>query len=106
LSFTKIGNDSIKSIIKHLKCLKKLDVGSTKIDFSTLLQLKSIPTLKILRCSFRWRTEPTKKIKDLKLQLPHIRINEDYLHIACSTKEWKGTIDPDLFPEASLSTPF
>ena len=106
LSFTEITNDSMDSIIGHLKSLEKLSVVFTKIDFSALLQLKSIPTLKILCCSFRWPKEPAKKIKDLKLQLPHIRINEDYLHIACSTKEWKGTIDPDLFPEASLSTPY
>ena len=106
LSFTEITNDSMDSIIGHLKSLEKLSVVFTKIDFSALLQLKSIPTLKILCCSFRWPKEPVKKIKDLKLQLSHIRINEDYLHIACSTKEWKGTIDPDLFPEASLSTPY
>ena len=107
LSFTEIGNDSVKSIIKHLNCLEKLDVGSTKIDFSTLLQLKSIPTLKILRCSFEDELTPpdedleedAEEIKNLKLQLPHIRINEDYLHIACPTKEVDGSIDQDWFWE-------
>ena len=93
--------------IKRLLTGKLCDFASKK----QLLQLKSIPTLKILCCSFRWPKEPAKKIKDLKLQLPHIRINEDYLHIACSTKEVNGSIDPDwlweikakqqdLFPEA------
>ena len=107
LSFTDITNDSVKSIIKHLNCLEKLDVGSTKIDFSTLLQLKSIPTLKILRCSFEDELTPpdedleedTEEIKNLKLQLPHIRINEDYLHIACPTKEDDESIDQDWFWE-------
>ena len=107
VSFTEIGNDSIKSIIKHLNCLEKLDVGSTKIDFSTLLQLKSIPTLKILHCSFEDELTPpdedleedAEEIKNLKLQLPHIRINEDYLHIACQTKEVDGSIDQDWFWE-------
>jgi hypothetical protein len=51
LSFTEITNDSVDSIIEHLNSLEKLSVvgyPNTKIDFSTLLQLKSIPTLKIL----------------------------------------------------------
>ena len=103
LSFTDITNDSVKSIIKYLNCLEKLDVGSTKIDFSTLLELKSIPTLKILRCSFEDEEPPFEEdaeaIKDLKLQLPHIRINEDYLHIACPTKEVNQSIDQDWFWE-------
>ena len=103
LSFTDITNDSVKSIIKHLNCLEKLDVGSTKIDVSTLLELKSIPTLKILRCSFEDEEPPFEEdaeaIKNLKLQLPHIRINEDYLNIACPTKEMNESIDQDWFWE-------
>ena len=103
LSFTDITNDSVKSIIKHLNCLEKLDVGSTKIDVSTLLELKSIPTLKILRCSFEDEEPPFEEdaeaIKNLKLQLPHIRINEDYLHIASPTKEVNESIDQDWFWE-------
>ena len=101
LSFTDITNGSVDSIIGHLNSLEKLSVHYTKIDFSTLLQLKSIPTLKILCCSFGLRRseENIEKIKNLKLQMPHIRINEDYLHIACSTKEVNGSIDPDWFWE-------
>ena len=103
LSFTDITNDSVKSIIKHLNRLEKLDVGSTEIDFSTLLQLKLIPTLKILRCSFEDKEPPFEEdaelIKNLKLQLPHIRINQDYLSIACSTKEINESIDQDWFWE-------
>ena len=71
--------------------------------------LKSIAALKSLRCFYG--SENTEKIKNLKLQLPHISINEEHLHIACSTKEVNGSIDPDwiweirakqqnLFPKA------
>ena len=55
LSGTSITNDSIESIVEHLTSLEKLDVGYTYIDVPTLLQLKSIPTLKILHC-FRFGT--------------------------------------------------
>ena len=48
LSFTEITNDSLESIIEHLNSLEKLSVYYTKVDVSILLQLKSIPTLKIL----------------------------------------------------------
>ena len=105
LSFTEITNDSVDSIIEHLNSLEKLSVvtyPNTKIDFSTLLRSKSIPTLKILRwgCFGRRQSEEDiEKIKNLKLQLPHISINEEHLHIACSTKEVNGSIDPDWFWE-------
>ena len=109
LHCTSMTNDSVKSIIKYLNCLEKLDVDHTDVDFATLLQLKSIPTLKILWCLRR--DEDSEDLKNLKLQLPHIRINEEHLHIACSTKEVNGCIDPDwiweirakeldLFPKA------
>ena len=106
LSFTSITNDSVKSIIKYLNCLEKLDVGYTDVDFATLLQLKSIPTLKSLRCF--GRDEDSEDFKNLKLQLPHISINEEYLHIASPSKgdgdlEWIWEIrvtQQDLFPEA------
>ena len=111
LSATSITNDSIEVIVKHLNSLEKLDLNFTWIDrvgyISPVLQFKSIPTLKILRC-FYGKTE---KIKNLKLQLPHISINEEQLHIACSTKEENGDMVPcwfweiraeeqDLFPKA------
>ena len=94
LSFTEITNDSMDSIIGHLKSLEKLSVVFTNIDFSTLLQLKSIPTLKILR----WFGHP-EEIKNLKIQLPHISINEEYLYIAVPTKKVKDPIDLDWFWE-------
>ena len=104
LTFTSITNESMKSIIKHLNCLEKLDVGYTDVDFATLLQLKSIPTLNILRCF--GQDEDSEDFKNLKLQLPHISINEEYLHIASPNDgdlEWIWEIrakQQDLFPEA------
>ena len=99
LSGTSITNDSVESIITHLKTLEKLDLDFTDIDFSKILQLKSIPTLKILRCFYGVNKENTEKIKNLKQQLPQIRINEDDFQIASSTKEVNGSIDPDWFWE-------
>ena len=80
LTKTSITNDSVTSIIKHLKLLELLDVSFTDIDFSTLIQLKSIPTLKVLRCFsfYQEDDEIDEEIKNLKLQLPHISINEAY----------------------------
>ena len=83
-----------------------MNVASTDIDFTTLLQLKSIPTLKSLRCLDR--DKHSDEIKNLKLQLPNISINEEYLHIASPSKgdgdlEWIWEIratQQDLFPEA------
>ena len=88
LSDTSITNDSVKSIVKRLNSLEKLGVYGTNIDFSTLLQLKSVPTLKVLHC-FVHGVKDTEEIKNLKMQLPHININpsDDYFHIATSRKK-------------------
>ena len=88
LSDTSITNDSVKSIVNHLNSLENLSVCRTNIDFSTLLQLKSMATLKVLHC-FGHGEKDTENIKNLKLQLPHISINppEEYLHIATSRKK-------------------
>ena len=103
LSFTEITNDSLESIIKNLNYLEKLNVEYTNIEFSTFLhQLKSIPTLKMLRCHFNEDSEEnTEKIKNLKLQLPQISINEEYLNIAQPKKDrfvdcqlWEITTKP------------
>ena len=103
LRHTSITNDSVGSIVEHLKSLKKLDVGGTNIDVSTLTQLRSISTLKTLNCLSGNRLsrdkEDIKKIKNLKLPLPQVSINEEYFHIACSTKEVNGHIDPGWFWE-------
>ena len=100
LSGTKITNDSVGSIVKHLNCLEKLNVRYTNIDFSTLLQLKSIPTLKSLHFDRLIRSkEDTEAIKKIKLQLPHISINEGYTNIAGPTKRLNGSVDLDWFWE-------
>ena len=97
LSGTSITNDSIESIVEHLTSLEKLDVGYTYIDVPTLLQLKSIPTLKVLRF-FHWKNI-TKEMKNLKLQLPNISINKEYLHIACPKNKMNRFVDQDWFWE-------
>ena len=97
LSGTSITNDSIESIVEHLTSLEKLDVGYTNIHVPTLLQLKSIPTLKILRF-FHWR-KITKDMNYLKLQLPNISINKECVHIACPKKKNERFIDQDWFWE-------
>jgi len=82
LIFSGITNDSLQSIVQHLNTsLEELDVFRTKIDFGALLQLKSVATLKTL--ADRLNAE---NIKNLKLQLPHVRITEDFLNIAHSNK--------------------
>ena len=97
LIFTDITNDSLESIIENLNFLEKLAVSYTNIDFSMLRQLKAIPTLKILRC-LSWKKDDTEKIKNLKLQLPHVSINEEYLHIAspycsdCKVPNWQDRL--------------
>jgi len=96
LSGTKITNDSVESIVKHLNCLEKLNVRYTNIGFYTLLQLKSIPTLKSLHFGCK---EDTEAIMKIKLQLPHISINEGYINIAGPTKCVNGSFDLDWFWE-------
>ena len=105
LSFTQITNESIESIVQNLSSLEKLDISSTKIDdYPTILQLRSIPTLKVLRCFGQkriWKVwkKDVEKIKNLKLQLPHISINKEYLNIASPSKVVYGDVDLDWFWE-------
>jgi len=103
LSETDVTNDSVKSIVEHLNSLEKLNVTFTNIDlkvpldFTTLLQLKSIPTFKVLLCF----GQDDETIKNLKLKLPHISINvwQNYFQIANPTKKANGSIDHDWFWE-------
>jgi Leucine-rich repeat (LRR) protein len=104
LSFTQMTNKSMVSIVRNLSSLEKLDVSYTKIDYPTILQLKSIPTLKVLRCFGCRKKRNAEKIKNLKLQLPHISINEEYLHIATPSKEVDDEIDLDWFWEIRSKT--
>ena len=102
LKSTSITNESVKSIIEHLNYLEKLDVSSvsnTNVDFSMLLRLKSIPTLKVLRCGQYKKEEDIVKIENLKLQLPDVSINEEYLNIASPTRSENGSFDLDMFWE-------
>ena len=102
-----ITNDSVQSIIKYLeKSLEKLNVIGTKVDFATLLQLKSMPALKTLICGY---INVDADIENLKQQLPHIRINEEEdfairpsLRIACPFKITNRSdmgVNPDVDEE-------
>ena len=108
LSFT--GITSVESIAKHSNCIEKLNVSYTKIDFSSFLELKSIPTLKSLRFGLGTKgrsneynesiQETIKETtKNLKLQLPHVSINEGYTNIAYPSKCVNGSVDLDWFWE-------
>ena len=76
LSSTSITNNSVHSIIGQLKAsLEKLKVSGTEVDLATLLELKSMPTLKTLIVdSF---VDLHKEIENLEQQLPHISINKE-----------------------------
>ena len=66
-----IGNDSITSIIEHLKpTLCKLNVDETFVDGAKLSELKVMPRLKTLNCQhLKYR-----EILSLRKQLPHVQI--------------------------------
>ena len=86
------------SIIKQLKTsLEALNVYQTYVDFATLLELKSMPALKILICDEYDKYSHHIDIKNLKQQLPHISINEErYLYIAKPFKRVIGSDNEDL----------
>ena len=69
---TEVTNDSLISIIEYLKqTLWKLDVNRTKVDFSKLLELRSMPGLRILNCQHLSYED----IEKLRTQLPHLCIS-------------------------------
>ena len=83
LKYTSITNDSVQSIIKHLKSsLENLDVTRTNVDFVTLFQFKTMPLLKTLIFFDDDRME--EDFENLEQQLSHISIDEElgHLHIA------------------------
>ena len=66
-----IGNNSITSIIEHLKpTLCKLNVDETFVDGAKLSELKVMPRLKTLNCQHLKYGE----ILSLRKQLPHVQI--------------------------------
>jgi hypothetical protein len=73
LSCTSITNDSVQSIIKHLKSsLENLDVTRTNVDFVTLFQFKTMPLLKTL--IFFADENMEEDFENLEQQLSHIRL--------------------------------
>ena len=69
---TEVTNDSLFSIIEYLKeTLWKLDVNRSKVDFSKLLELRSMPGLRILNCQHLSYED----IEKLRIQLPNLCIS-------------------------------
>jgi len=98
LAGTKITNDSVHSIIEHLKTsLEELNVHGTDVDFTSLLELKSMPAMKTLICFDPYNNDDhAEDIENLKQQLPNIRINkEEELSIARSCKTVNESMDFD-----------
>jgi hypothetical protein len=60
-------------ILHHLKqTLEELNVNDNKINFENLIQLKSLPRLKILNCLYLHNFD---EIDTLRKHLPHLIIN-------------------------------
>ena len=93
LTDTEIDNDYLHSIIEQLKTsLEELYVLDTDVDFATLFELKSMPALKTLICSYPLLMEDDyiyvvdieedieqdiEQVENLKQHLPHVYINEE-----------------------------
>ena len=60
-------------ILHHLKqTLEELNVNDNKINFENLIQLKSLPRLKVLNCLYLHNFD---EIETLRKHLPHLIIN-------------------------------
>ena len=78
----RFSSDSVKSIIEYLShSLEELDVMETRIPPEKLLELRSMPKLRILNCS----NPPITLYK----QLPNLGINHGHLKIADFDESYK-----------------
>ena len=76
LCCTSITNESVNSIIEDLKnTLEKLDLYSTEIEYSKILELKSMSFLKLLNWCPLNRPGCSESY-NLKFQFPNLCINE------------------------------
>ena len=68
----KLTDASITSIINHLKhSLEGLEIACDEISFEKVLELKSMPKLRVLNYGFKsWHTMVLRK------KLPHLMINQ------------------------------
>ena len=74
ISEANVTDSSITSVIKHLKqSLEYLDIRLIhEISYEKVLELKSMPKLRILRYGFKsWHTMALRK------KLPHLRVNQE-----------------------------
>ena len=73
---TSITNHSISNIIEHLRgTLEKLDVGSTNTDHAKILELRSMPLLRVLTWFPKGRPS-SQQAQILKNQFPDMIVNE------------------------------
>ena len=73
---TSITNHSISNIIEHLRgTFEKLDVGSTNTDHAKILELRSMPFLKVLTWFPKGRPS-SQQAQNLKNKFPEIIVNE------------------------------
>ena len=69
-----ITDDSLRNIIQYLNLtLEELSLGPCEISFTSCLELKSMPRLKILNLYCREDLE--KEIQNLRQHLPHLKIS-------------------------------
>ena len=73
LGRTGISSNSVTTIIDHLKpSLQELGLNEINVDVNKLLELKSMPKLKLLQCEVSHN-----ELKYLKEQIPHVKIIRD-----------------------------
>ena len=76
-----ITDNSVTEITKHLRpCLGEIDLTLHEVTFAKILELKTMPKLRILNC----RHLENREIEILRKQLPHVIINRKELHIGDS----------------------
>ena len=65
--------------------LEELGVTKNKVNFVNLLELRSLPKLKVLNCKHL----SSRDIEDLKSELPHVVMNQNGIKIATSYKSFE-----------------
>ena len=70
---TSITKNSLPLILQHLKqTLEELNVNDNKINLEHLIELRSLPRLKVLNCLYLHNFD---EIETLRRQMPHLIIN-------------------------------
>ena len=87
---TSITKDSVTMILHHLKqTLEELNVNDNKINFENLIQLKSLPRLKVLNCLYLHNFD---EIETLRRQMPHLIINRKTVSAAAPNSSFEPKV--------------